>query len=55
MAYPNLKQSVWLVVLSYLIIAGSSLLLYLLGTILDQDLLSIPMWIDSCHWSVSFW
>ena len=41
MAYPNLKQSVWLVVLSYLIIAGSSLLLYLLGTILDQDLLSI--------------
>ncbi len=41
MAYPNLKQSVWLLVLSYLIIAGSSLLLYLLGTILDQDLLSI--------------
>ncbi len=41
MAYPNLKQSIWLVVLFYLIIAGSSLLLYLLGTILDQDPLSI--------------
>ena len=41
MAYPNLKQSVWLVVLFWLIIAGLSLLLYLLGTILDQDLLSI--------------
>ena len=40
MAYPNLKQSVWLVALFWLIVVGFTMLVYLLGTIIDRDLLS---------------
>ena len=53
MAYPNLKQSIWLVVLFYLIIVGLFLLLAILGTILDQDLLSNP-YVDTFVALVSF-
>ena len=42
MAYPNLKQSVWLVALFWLIMVGFIMLVYLLGTIIDRDLLSNP-------------
>ncbi len=42
MAYPNLKQSVLLVVLLYLIMLGLFLPLVLLSGILDQDLISNP-------------
>ena len=42
MAYPNLKQSVWLVALFWLIMVGFIMLVYLLGIIIDRDLLSNP-------------
>ena len=40
MVYPNLKQSVWLVVLIWLISMGLFVLLAIPGTLLDDDLLS---------------
>lgn len=40
MAYPNLKQSVWLVALIWLISMGLFVLLAIPGTLLDYDLLS---------------
>ena len=56
MAYPNLKQSVWLAVLLWLIKhVGLTSLLFLLGTILDHALHFNNWRIPSCHWSVSFW
>ena len=42
MAYPNLKQSIWLLVLLFLISAGLGIPVAILGTIIDQPLHKSP-------------
>ena len=42
MAYPNLKQSVWLLVLQVLISAGLMILVVILGKIIDQPFHESP-------------
>lgn len=42
MAYPNLKQSVWLLAIFWLIVVGFVLIVSLLGTALGRDLLANP-------------
>ena len=38
MAYPNLKQSIWLLVLLYLITIGLAILIGVIGAIIDEPL-----------------
>ena len=42
MAYPNLKQSIWLLVLLVLISAGLGIPVAILGMIIDQPLHKSP-------------